>query len=208
FRHEGWRKPPFSWMAQGFLLGQQWLHNATHEVPGVMKHHEDVVSFAAKQWLDIFSPSNNPFTNPEVLARTWQTGGMNLWRGWQNWIEDATRQATRQPPAGAEAFRPGETVAVTLGKVVWRNQLIELSQSAPATGRLPPEPVPIVPAWIMKYSVLDRSPKHSLVRWLVSQGFTVFIISWRNPDASDRDLTMEDYRRLGVMAALEAVQAI
>ena len=208
FRHEGWRKPPFSWMAQGFLLGQQWLHNATHEVPGVMKHHEEVVSFAAKQWLDMFSPSNNPFTNPEVLARTWQTGGMNLWRGWQNWMEDATRQATRQPPAGAEAFRPGETVAVTPGKVVWRNHLIELIQYAPATGEVRPEPVLIVPAWIMKYYILDLSPENSLVRWLVSQGFTVFIISWRNPDASDRDLTMEDYRRLGVMAALEAVQAI
>lgn len=208
FRHEGWQKPPFSWMAQGFLLGQQWLHNATHEVPGVMKHHEDVVSFAAKQWLDIFSPANNPFTNPEVLARTWETGGMNLWRGWQNWVEDATRLLTRQPPVGTEAFRPGETVAATPGKVVFCNHLIELIQYAPATGEVRPEPVLIVPAWIMKYYILDLGPENSLVRWLVGQGFTVFIISWRNPDAEDRDLTMEDYRRLGVMAALEEVQTL
>ena len=208
FRHEGWRKPPFSWMAQSFLLGQQWLHNLTHEVPGVMKHHEDVVSFAARQWLDMFSPSNNPLTNPEILARTWQTGGMNLWQGWRNWVEDAARLMNRQPPVGAEAFRPGETVAVTPGKVVFRNHLIELIQYAPATGEVRPEPVLIVPAWIMKYYILDLSPENSLIRWLVSQGFTVFAISWRNPDACDRDLTMADYRRMGMMAALDAVQDI
>lgn len=208
FRHQGWQKPPFSWMAQGFLLSQQWLHNLTHEVPGVMKHHEDVVSFAAKQWLDMFSPSNNPFTNPEVLARTWETGGMNLWQGWQNWAEDATRQLNGQPPVGTEAFRPGETVAVTPGKVVFRNHLIELIQYAPTTGKTRPEPVLIVPAWIMKYYILDLSPENSLVRWLVGQGFTVFAISWRNPDACDRELAMEDYRQMGVMAALDAVAAI
>lgn len=208
FRHESWQKPPFSWMAQSFLLGQQWLHNLTHEVPGVMKHHEDVVSFAARQWLDMFSPSNTPFTNPEILALTWQTGGMNLWQGWQNWIEDSTRQMNQQPPVGAEAFHPGETVAVTPGKVVYRNHLIELIQYAPTTDKVRPEPVLIVPAWIMKYYILDLSPENSMVRWLVAQGFTVFVISWRNPDAGDRDLSMDDYRRMGVMAALEAIEAI
>lgn len=208
FRHPGWQQMPFSAFAQAFLLGQQWLHNATHEVPGMMKHHEDVVSFAAKQWLDVFSPSNNPWTNPEVLARTWETGGMNLWQGWRNWAEDAARMLNRQPPAGTEAFRPGRTVAVTPGTVVFRNHLIELIQYAPATGQVRPEPVLIVPAWIMKYYILDLSPQNSLIRWLVAQGFTVFAISWRNPDARDRDLTLEDYRRLGILAALEAVGAI
>lgn len=208
FRHEGWRQLPFSAFAQAFLLGQQWLHNVTHEVPGMMKHHEDVVSFAAKQWLDVFSPSNNPWTNPEVLARTWETGGMNLWQGWRNWAEDAARLLNRQPPLGTEAFRPGETVAVTPGTVVFRNHLIELIQYAPATDQVRPEPVLVVPAWIMKYYILDLSPENSVIRWLVGQGFTVFAISWRNPGAEDRDLTLDDYRRLGVMAALDAVQAI
>ncbi|WP_164887568.1 PHA/PHB synthase family protein [Paenirhodobacter populi] len=208
FVHESWREPPFSWLAQSFLLGQQWLHNVTHEVPGVMKHHEDVVSFAAKQWLDMLSPSNNPFTNPEILARAWETGGMNFWQGWKNWAEDVSRQMTGQPPPGVEAFTPGRTVAVTPGKVVFRNHLIELIQYAPATGQVHPEPVLIVPAWIMKYYILDLSPDNSLIRWLVGRGFTVFAISWRNPDASDRDLDMDDYRRFGVMAALEAVGAI
>ena len=208
FRDDRWRQLPFSAFAQAFLLGQQWLHNVTHEVPGVMKHHEDVVSFAAKQWLDMFSPSNNPWTNPEVLTRTLDTGGLNLWQGWLNWAEDAARLLNRQPPLGTESFRPGGTVALTPGTVVFRNHLIELIQYAPATDQVRPEPVLIVPAWIMKYYILDLSPENSLIGWLVGQGFTVFAISWRNPDAADRDLTLDDYRRLGVMAALDAVQAI
>ncbi|MFN3612449.1 PHA/PHB synthase family protein [Tepidimonas sp.] len=205
FAGEAWAKPPFSWMSQAFLLLQQWLHNVTHEVPGVTKHHEDVVSFAAKQILDVCAPSNNPFTNPEVVARTWATGGMNLVKGWQNWLQDVVRQIRQEPPEGVEAFTPGRDVAVTPGKVIFRNHLIELIQYTPTTETVYPEPVLIVPAWIMKYYILDLSPENSLIRWLVAQGHTVFAISWRNPGAEDRDLTLEDYRRLGVMAALDEI---
>lgn len=208
FEHPGWQHPPFSWMAQGFLLQQQWWHNVTHEVPGVSRHHEAQVSFAARQVLDMFSPSNNPFTNPEVIQRTWATGGLNLLQGWRNWADDAARQMAGRPPVGAEAFRPGHEVAVTPGKVVWRNHLIELIQYAPATDSVRPEPVLIVPAWIMKYYILDLSPENSLIRWLVGQGHTVFAISWRNPDEGDRDLTLEDYRKQGVMDALRAIGTI
>lgn len=208
FTGEAWRKPPFCFMAQGFLLSQQWWHNATHDVAGVAPHHEDVVSFAARQMLDVWSPSNNPLTNPEVLARTLETGGMNFVQGWSNWLEDLRRAASGAPPPGAEAFRPGETVAVTPGKVILRNHLIELIQYAPVTGATHPEPVLIVPAWIMKYYILDLSPQNSLVRWLVSRGHTVFCVSWRNPTAEDRGLTLDDYRRMGVMAALKAVSAV
>ncbi|MDR5653173.1 PHA/PHB synthase family protein [Ruixingdingia sedimenti] len=208
FVHEGWRRPPYSWLAQAFLLQQQWWHNVTHEVPGVMKHHEDVVSFAARQMLDMVSPANNPFTNPEVIARTVATGGMNLVQGWQNWWQDSLRKATGRPPAGAEDFVPGAQVALTPGKVVYRNHLIELIQYAPATGQVHPEPVLIVPAWIMKYYILDLGPENSLIRWLVGRGHTVFAISWRNPGPEDRDLTMEDYRSQGIMAALDAIGAV
>ncbi len=208
FRAEIWRKQPFAFWAQAFLLQQQWWHNATHEVPGVTPHHEDVVSFAARQWLDVFSPSNNPFTNPEVIEHTFQTGGSNLMLGARNWLEDVGRAATSQPPLGTEAFTPGRDVAVTPGRVVYRNHLIELIQYSPTTQEVAAEPVLIVPAWIMKYYILDLSPQNSLVRYLVSKGHTVFCISWRNPTAQDRDLTMDDYRRMGVMAALDAVRAI
>jgi len=208
FSAEDWKKPPYCYWAQAFLLQQQWWHNVTHEVPGVVPHHEDVVSFTARQILDVLSPSNNPFTNPEVINRTLETGGANFVRGIQNWLEDVSRVAQGQPPAGAENFEVGREVAVTPGKVIYRNHLIELIQYSPATETVDAEPVLIVPAWIMKYYILDLSPHNSLVRYLVSQGRTVFCISWRNPGAEDRDLTMDDYLRMGVMASLEAINAI
>lgn len=208
FSNEGWRKPPYNLWSQAFLLNQQWWHNVTHGVPGVTPHHEDVVSFAARQFLDMFSPSNIPFANPEVVEKAVATGGQNFIQGFRNWLEDASRVATQQPPVGAEKFVVGKDVAVTPGKVVYRNRLIELIQYSPATETVFPEPILIVPAWIMKYYILDLSPQNSLIRYLVGQGHTVFCISWLNPDASDRSLIMDDYRRLGVMAALDAISAI
>jgi polyhydroxyalkanoate synthase len=208
FSAEAWKKQPYSSWAQAFLLYQQWWHNVTHEVPGVTPHHEDVVSFIARQLLDVVSPSNNLFANPEVIVRTMETGGMNFVRGFQNWIEDTNRSMTGQPQVGTENFVVGKDVAITLGKVIYRNRLIELIQYAPSTKAVFAEPVLIVPAWIMKYYILDLSPQNSLIRHLVGQGHTVFCISWRNPTAEDRDLTMDDYRRMGVMAALDAIGAI
>jgi polyhydroxyalkanoate synthase len=208
FRDPAWRRQPFGIWSQSFLLTQQWWHNLTHDVPGVSPHHEEVVSFVARQLLDVFSPSNNPFTNPEVLARTRETGGQNFVAGFNNWREDVRRQIQGKPPAGTEDFIPGEDVAVTPGKVVFRNHLIELIQYAPATSEVHPEPILIVPAWIMKYYILDLSPQNSMVKYLTEQGFTVFAISWRNPSADDRDLSLNDYRRMGVMDALEAINAI
>ncbi len=208
FEDEAWRRQPFSLWYQSFLLAQQWWHNATHEVPGVTPHHEAVVSFATKQILDVFSPSNSPLTNPEVIERAAATGGANFLEGYRLFVDDMARQISGEPPAGTEEFRPGKEVAVTPGQVVYRNHLIELIQYAPTTPTVHAEPVLIVPAWIMKYYILDLSPENSLVRHLVGEGHTVFCISWRNVTAADRDLTLEDYRRLGVMAALDAIGRI
>ncbi|MBN9467287.1 MAG: polyhydroxyalkanoic acid synthase [Bosea sp.] len=208
FAASEWRTQPFNFMAQAFLLNQQWWHNVTHEVPGVERHHEEVVSFVARQILDVFSPSNNPLTNPEVIERARETGGANFIEGWKNWAEDSQRLLAGRPPVGAEHFVPGRNVAVTPGKVVFRNHLIELIQYAPSTPTVHAEPILIVPAWIMKYYILDLSPENSLVRYLVGEGYTVFCISWRNPDADDRDLAIEDYRRSGVIAALDCIAAI
>lgn len=207
FLHESWHRQPYCCWAQGFLLSQQWWHNATHEVPGVTAHHEDVISFAVRQVLDIFSPSNLPFTNPQVIAKTMETGGANFIEGARNWMEDVNRLVTGRPPVGSENFVVGRDVAVTPGKVVFRDKLIELIQYAPKTESVSPEPILIVPAWIMKYYILDLSPQNSLVRFLVENGHTVFCVSWRNPTAEDRDLSMEDYRQ-SLMAALDAVCAI
>jgi polyhydroxyalkanoate synthase subunit PhaC len=207
FVEASWRGFPFNVIHQSFLLNEQWWHEATTGIRGVSKHHEDVVDFAARQILDIFSPSNFPLTNPEVLQRTAQEGGTNLVKGFCNIVDDGQRVLRGEEPAGAEAFVVGENVAITPGTVVYRNRLIELIRYAPATEKVRPEPVLIVPAWIMKYYILDLSPHNSLVKYLTEQGFTVFMLSWKNPTEEDHDLGMEDYRTLGVMAAVDAVSA-
>ncbi len=208
FRDEAWRQWPFNLMHQAFLLNQQWWHNATTGVRGVTEQQENVLEFAARQILDVFSPSNFPMTNPEVLRKTAEEGGMNLVRGLENLKEDMERLASGGGPAGTGEFAVGQNLAVTPGKVVYRNRLIELIQYEPATDKVRPEPILIVPAWIMKYYILDLAPGRSLVEYLTGQGFTVFMISWKNPDPGDRDLGMSDYRTLGVMNALDAVQNI
>ncbi len=208
FSGEAWQRWPYNLIYQAFLLNQQWWHNATTGVRGVTRQHEKVVEFATRQLLDVFSPSNYLATNPKVLERTLHEGGMNLVRGAQHFAEDWDRIMTGRKPAGAERFVVGANIAATPGKVVYRNRLIEVIQYAPTTPEVRPEPVLIVPAWIMKYYILDLSRQNSLVRYLTGQGYTVFMVSWKNPEREDRDVGMDDYRTLGVMAALDAVSAI
>lgn len=206
FRDAAWKKPPYSFLYQSFLLNQQWWHNATTGVRGVTRQHENVVEFATRQMLDVFSPSNFLMTNPEVLERTAREGGQNLVRGAQNFADDLERLYSGRKPAGTEGFKVGETLATSPGKVIYRNRLMELIQYLPATEKVHAEPILIVPAWIMKYYILDLSAENSLVKYLTGQGFTVFMVSWKNPDPDDRDLGMDDYRTLGIMRALDVIE--
>ncbi|CAB3751135.1 PHA/PHB synthase family protein [Paraburkholderia solisilvae] len=208
FTSPSWQNEPFRLWQYAFQLNEQWWNAATRDVPGTTRHHEDVVSFATRQWLDVFAPANFAATNPDVVRRTFESGGMNFVQGVRNALDDLSRSATGRPPAGIEHFEVGKDLAATPGSVVYRNRLIELIQYSPSTAAVSAEPVLIVPAWIMKYYILDLSPHNSLIRYLVDAGHTVFCISWRNVDEDDRDLGFDDYRTLGVMAALDAISQI
>lgn len=208
FSDPAWRIQPFNLFYQMHLLMQAWMHRAASGIHGVSHHHEQLLTFLARQILDLASPSNFIITNPVVLKRSMEEGGANFVRGFNNLIEDQVRIINKQPPAEVEMFRPGDTVAITPGHVVMRNRLVELIQYAPTTPKVHADPILIVPAWIMKYYILDLSPQNSLIKFLVDRGHTVFCLSWRNPDAEDSEMGMDDYLHMGVLDALKAVQTI
>ncbi len=208
FKGDAWKKLSYNLLYQGFLLRQQWWHKAVTGVRGVSPQHERAAQFATRQLLDVFSPSNSPFTNPEVIEKSIYEAGRNFFRGAQYFYEDWRRFAFGQTSADAEEYAVGRNLAVTPGKVVLQNDLMELIQYEPCTDKVRPEPILITPAWIMKYYILDLSPENSLLKYLTGQGFTVFMISWKNPGAEDRDRGMHDYLNLGPMATMDAVQAI
>ena len=208
FHKDSWQSMPWRLYAENFLQVENWWRQATTHVPGLSSRSERTVSFCTRQILDALSPSNFVLTNPELFNETIQSGGINLLQGTEIAIDHMLKRIAGMPPPGAERFKPGKNVAITPGKVVFTNHLIELIQYEPQTKAVYKEPILILPAWIMKYYILDLSPNNSLVKWLVAQGHTVFMISWRNPNHEDRDLGMDDYYRQGAMAAIDAVSDI
>jgi polyhydroxyalkanoate synthase len=206
FSNPEWETQPFNLLAQVFLSREQWWHNLTTGVRGVSRSNEAIVEFSIRQVLDMLAPSNFAVTNPEVLEKAFQSGGQNFVHGWHNWRNDLVRLLSAGKSSLEDRdFVVGKTVATSPGKVVCRNQLIELIQYHPTTEKVHPEPILIVPAWIMKYYILDLAPHNSLVKYLTGKGFTVFMISWRNPGPADRDIAFDDYRTLGVKAALTTI---
>ncbi|MDQ8700186.1 alpha/beta fold hydrolase [Hyphomicrobium sp. LHD-15] len=203
-----WNTWPFSFFRDAFLLQESWWDSATKNIHGMTRQHTRVANFVARQLLDMTAPSNFIATNPVVLGETVTKMGTNLVEGLSNLAEDLDRSWTGQPPVGTERFKVGENVAATPGKVVYRNDLIELIQYEPTTEKVHAEPVLIVPAWIMKYYILDLSQENSLVKYLRDEGFTVFMVSWKNPTAEERDLGMDAYRKLGILSALDVVEHI
>ena len=206
FEGRDWELPPFNLLAQAFLLTEEWWHSSTANIRGLSPPDAAIADFVLRQCLDMVSPTNFAFSNPKVLRKVMETGGGNFVHGLQNWIADWRTLASGGRPD--QRLAVGKDVGVTPGKVVYQNELIELIQYTPTTSTVRPEPVLVVPAWIMKYYILDLSPHNSMVRFLVANGFTVFMISWKNPTSEDRNLNLEDYRERGVDAAIAAINEI
>ena len=208
FNHPDWQKQPFRMWQQGFLAVQDWWDHATEPMRGLRPEDAERTRFLARQMLDLAAPSNFPMLNPEIIEATRNSGGRNLTDGLAHFTRDVTKTLTRQRDPAPKGYEIGKDLACTPGQVVFRNDLFELIQYSPQTEQVHARPILIVPAWIMKYYILDLSPHNSMVRYLVAEGFTVFMISWCNPTASQAELSLEDYRKRGVMAALDAVCAI
>ncbi|MGH8210332.1 MAG: PHA/PHB synthase family protein [Steroidobacteraceae bacterium] len=208
FGDSAWNVWPFNVYAKSYANWATWMQEALGAGSKGPDPGEARLRFATQQLLDAASPANFLHTNPELLNKTVAESGQNLVRGLQNWLEDAERTLTGRRSRTPAQFEVGRDVAVTPGKVIFRNRLIELLQYSPQTESVYAEPVLITPAWIMKYYILDLSPRNSLVRYLVEKGHTVFVVSWKNPTVVDRDLGMDDYVQLGFKDALDAVNAI
>jgi polyhydroxyalkanoate synthase len=209
FRDPEWRdNPAFALMRETYLATSQWIVGLVESADGLDEATKRKAAFFVKQAVDAASPSNFLLTNPAALRETIKSHGENLLRGSQMLSEDLKRGhgmlAIRQ--TDYSAFEVGKNIATTPGKVVFRNRLIELIQYTPTTPKTFDVPLLIFPPWINKFYIMDLQPKNSLIRWLVSQGHTVFVAAWVNPDSELAALGFEDYMREGVLAAVDAVQ--
>ena len=211
FKDEEWAKSAaFDFIKQSYLLTARSIQAAVGEAKGGALDPKTAarVEFYTRQFVDALSPSNSVALNPTVLKATLESGGENLIKGLANLLEDLERGKgdLRIKMTDTSAFQVGRDVAVTPGKVVFQTDLMQLLQYAPSTPEAFRRPILIVPPWINKYYVLDLSPKNSFIRWAVAQGFTVFVISWVNPDERLAEKGFEDYLREGPLAALDAIE--
>jgi polyhydroxyalkanoate synthase len=197
----------FDFWKQSYLITSRWAEDLTRNTEGVDEKTRKKALFYLNQMLAAFSPSNFPLTNPEVVRTTLATNAENLVQGMTHFVEDLgqSKDLLRISQTDLSAFEIGRNLAVTPGKVVFQNELIQLIQYAPATEEVYARPLLIVPPWINKYYILDLVPDKSFVKWAVEQGFTVFLVSWVNPDARLAQKTFEDYMHEGILAAIDAV---
>ena len=209
FRHTLWNENIlFDTMKQSYLLWSDWLHDLVGGVGGLDERTARKADFYTRRFIDALSPANFALTNPEVLQATVKSGGQNLIRGAQNLMDDLERGngllAIRM--TDPDAFEIGRNIATTPGKVVYRNDLIELLQFEPTTATVHEKPLMIIPPWINKYYILDLRPANSFVRWAVAQGHTVFMLSWVNPGPDLAGKSFEDYMHEGPLAAIDAIE--
>ncbi len=212
FRDQAWEQSAvFDFLKQSYLLSSRWLqHSVTEASGGLDPHTARKIDFYTRQFVDAISPSNFLMTNPEVLKATIESNGENLVKGMENMLEDLERGKGRLRISMTDltAFKVGKNLAVTKGKVIYQNDLMQLIQYEPTTKEVHKTPLLIIPPWINKYYILDLQPENSLVKWLVDQGHTVFIISWVNPDARLSKKTFDDYMAEGPLAAMDVIEQV
>ncbi len=209
FKHPEWDENElFDFVKQSYLLTARWMQTTVKDVEGLDDKTSQKVDFYTRQFVDAMAPSNFVMTNPEVLRATLESGGENLVKGLHNLLDDLEQGKGRLKikMTDIEAFDLGVNIALTPGKVVYQNELMQLIQYTPTTKEVHKRPLLIVPPWINKFYILDLRPKNSFIRWAVEQGHTVFVISWVNPDEKLALKTFEDYMMEGPLAALDAVE--
>jgi polyhydroxyalkanoate synthase subunit PhaC len=209
FKDNAWKENEvFDFIRQSYLLSARFVQDVVKQADGLDPKTAQKVDFYSRQFVDAMSPSNFLMTNPEVLRRTAETGGENLLKGLSNLLSDLERGKGRLhiKMTDMDAFRLGENIGISPGKVVYQNELMQLVQYTPTTEKVLKRPLLIVPPWINKFYILDLRPRNSFVRWAVSQGHTVFVISWVNPDEMLAEKGFEDYMTGGLVAALDAIE--
>ncbi len=212
FRHEDWENNfLYDYVKQSYLIAARHLHQSLGSVEGLDEKTSKKVDFYTRQYIDALSPSNFLLTNPEALRETVSSGGQNLVKGLNNLLEDLTRgngEQLRVRMTDSSAFKLGENLATTKGKVVFQNDIMQLIQYAPLTDKVHATPLLIIPPWINKFYILDMRENNSFVRWAVEQGHTVFMVSWVNPDEKLAHKRFDDYLTDGSLAALDVIRDI
>ena len=209
FKDDAWQENEvFDFIKQSYLLSARYVQDVVKHVDGLDPKTAQKVDFYSRQFVDAMSPSNFLLTNPEVLRKTAETGGENLLKGLNNLLSDLERGKGKLSikMVDTDAFKVGDNIGVSPGKVVYQNDLIQLIQYTPSTEKVLKRPLLIGPPWINKFYILDLRPRNSFVRWAVAQGHTVFVISWVNPDAKLAEKNFEDYMREGYLASLDAIE--
>lgn len=209
FEDDAWKDSAwFDYLRQNYLLTAKWLEKSASNIQGLDQHTAHKLSFFTRQLIDALSPSNFFLTNPEVQRETLESNAENLVKGMQNLLTDIERGKgqLRIRMTDEDAFTPGENIAATPGKVVYQNDLMQLIQYTPQTKKVFKTPLLLIPAWINKYYILDLQPKNSYINWLVEQGYTVFVVSWVNPDKNLGRKSFDDYVLEGPLAAIDAIE--
>ncbi len=209
FRDEAWQENVvFDFIKQSYLLTSRWTQDLVGQTEGLDQKTQQKVDFYTRQFVDAMAPTNFLMTNPEVLRTTVETHGDNLVHGLQNLLDDLERGKGKLSirMTDPDAFEVGKNIATSPGNVVYQNDLMQLIQYAPSTESVYRRPLLIVPPWINKFYILDMREKNSFIRWAVSEGFTVFVVSWVNPDETLSRKSFEDYMLEGPLAALDAIE--